>query len=96
MVQFFLFLLMRDAMYCTLRYGKGHRMDWYLAPAPTGYSFLDALYNLTGSPLVPPRHGMAFMATYWGYKSMQEVEKYMHEWREGDYPIDSFIMDYDW
>ena len=39
---------------------------------------------------------MGFMATYWGYKSMQEVERYMHEFRQRELPIDSFIMDYDW
>ena len=55
-----------------------------------------ALYDLTGAPAVPPRHGMAFMATYWGYSSMAEVEGYMHRFRDGSYPIDSFIMDYDW
>eukprot|EP00038_Savillea_parva_P031160 m.83348 g.83348 ORF g.83348 m.83348 type:complete len:913 (-) comp9532_c0_seq2:3272-6010(-) len=76
--------------------GRGRRMDWYLAPAKTGYSYLGALYNLTGAPAVPPRYGMAFMATYWGYKSMQQVEGYMHQFRNGSYPIDSFIMDYDW
>ena len=27
---------------------------------------------------------------------MQEVEKYMHEFRDHKLPIDSFIMDYDW
>ena len=39
---------------------------------------------------------MGFMATYWGYTSMQEVEAYMHEFRDRKLPIDSFIMDYDW
>jgi alpha-glucosidase (family GH31 glycosyl hydrolase) len=68
----------------------------YLAPAPKGYDFTRVLYDLTGAPAVPPRHGMAFMATYWGYTSMQEVEGYMHQFRNGSYPIDSFIMDYDW
>lgn len=77
-------------------WGKGVSMDWYIAPAKHGYDFTSALYDLTGTPAVPPRHGMAFMATYWGYKAMAEVEGYMHRFRNGSYPIDSFIMDYDW
>lgn len=39
---------------------------------------------------------MGFMATYWGYTSMREVESYMYEFRSRKLPIDSFIMDYDW
>lgn len=77
-------------------HGRGVSMDYYLAPAEGGYDYIKALYDLTGAPAVPPRHGMAFMATYWGYTSMAEVEGYMHRFRNGSYPIDSFIMDYDW
>ena len=40
------------------------------------------------------RWAAGFMATYWGYKTMQEVEQYMHEFRDRQLPIDSFIMDY--
>lgn len=36
------------------------------------------------------------MATYWGYDTMQEVEGNMTRFRAEGYPIDSFIMDYDW
>jgi hypothetical protein len=36
------------------------------------------------------------MATYWGYKTMQQVEGDMHMFRNHSFPIDSFIMDYDW
>eukprot|EP00035_Acanthoeca_spectabilis_P009871 m.173747 g.173747 ORF g.173747 m.173747 type:complete len:864 (+) comp14861_c0_seq3:88-2679(+) len=78
-------------------WARGSSADWYLAPTPNGgYDFTKALYQLTGAPAVPPIWGMGFMATYWGYKSMQQVEGYMHSFRNGSYPIDSFIMDYDW
>ena len=72
-------------------------MDWYLAPTGASpYRFTAALYNLTGPPAIPPRYGFGFMTTYWGYRSLQEVEGYMQQFRNGSYPIDSFIMDYDW
>ncbi len=31
--------------------------------------------------------------TYWGYNNMEEVEGNMTAFRDGAYPIDSFIMD---
>eukprot|EP00047_Mylnosiga_fluctuans_P009080 m.261535 g.261535 ORF g.261535 m.261535 type:complete len:602 (+) comp24727_c0_seq1:570-2375(+) len=74
----------------------GYAADWYLAPATSGYDFSRSLYQLVGAPAVPPRYGMAFMATYWGYTTMQQVEGNMTAFRSGKYPIDSFIMDYDW
>ena len=78
-------------------FGLGRRMDWYLAPTPAGgFDFTSALFELTGAPAVPPRFAMGFMATYWGYSSMAQVEGYMHEFRQRKLPIDSFIMDYDW
>jgi hypothetical protein len=78
-------------------FGLGSRMDWYLAPTPRGgFDYTKALFDLTGAPAVPPLFGMGFMATYWGYTSMHEVENYMHEYRSRQLPIDSFILDYDW
>ena len=52
----------------------GYAADWYLAPAAQPYDFTRALFQLTGAPALPPRYGMAFMATYWGYSSMQQVQ----------------------
>ena len=74
----------------------GTRVDWYLAPANTKYDQYSALYELTGAPALPPRYGFGFMATYWGYNTMNEVIGNMTKFRDGRYPIDSFIMDYDW
>eukprot|EP00045_Choanoeca_perplexa_P013099 m.146330 g.146330 ORF g.146330 m.146330 type:complete len:730 (-) comp16236_c1_seq1:702-2891(-) len=74
----------------------GHEADWYLAPAADGYAFSKAFFDLTGAARVPPRHAMGFMATYWGYDNMQEVQGNMSKFRDEKYPIDSFIMDYDW
>lgn len=33
--------------------------------------------------------------SYWGYRYMEQVEGNMTAFRDGDYPIDSFIMDYE-
>jgi alpha-glucosidase (family GH31 glycosyl hydrolase) len=72
----------------------GQAADWYMAPASAPLDFTRIFYELTGAPAIPPRYGVAFMATYWGYKTMEEVEGYMTQFRDGAFPIDSFIMDY--
>ena len=74
----------------------GHQADWYLAPILTKLKQYAALYELTGAPKLPPRYGFGFMATYWGYNNMRQVIGNMTKFRDGKYPIDSFIMDYDW
>lgn len=71
----------------------GRAADWYLSPAKGGYDFTANLYDIIGAPGVPPRYAMAFMATYWGYKSMDFVDTNMTAMRDGNYPIDSFIME---
>ena len=75
-------------------WAMGQAADWYLAGAASPLDFTRTFYELTGAPAIPPRHGVAFMATYWGYKNMEEVESYMVQFRDGAFPIDSFIMDY--
>ena len=70
--------------------------DFYLAPAPGPLDRLQALYQLTGAPGIPPRYAFGSMFTYWGYDSMLEVEGNMTRFRDGNFPIDSHIMDYDW
>ena len=48
-------------------WAMGGAADWYLAPSATPLDFYRALYQLTGTPAVPPLYAMGFMATYWGY-----------------------------
>jgi hypothetical protein len=70
--------------------------DVYLAPAESSLMSARTFYQLTGATSIPPKYAFGFMATYWGYKTMEEVEGNMTRMRDGKYPIDSFIMDYDW
>jgi alpha-glucosidase len=77
-------------------WAMGSAADWYLAPVHTPLEFTRALYDLTGAPAVPPRRYLGFMATYWGYDTMQEMEGNGTAFRDGEYPIDLMIADYDW
>jgi len=74
----------------------GDKVDWYLAPSKTKFSQYKSYYELSGAPALPPRYGLGFMATYWGYQTMEQVIGNMTLFRENKLPIDSFIMDYDW
>ena len=76
-------------------WAMGTAADWYVAPTAVPLAFTRALYDLTGAPAVPPRHAWGFMATYWGYTTMEEVEGNMTAFRDGAYPVSTFIMDYD-
>jgi hypothetical protein len=73
----------------------GSAVDWFLAPAAAPLAATRALYDLTGAPAVPPLWAMGFMATYWSYEKMEYVEGNVTAFRDGDFPIDAHIMDYD-
>jgi hypothetical protein len=73
----------------------GGAADVYLAPAPGPLDRLAALYQLTGAPGIPPRYAFGAMWTYWGYDNMEQVEGNMTLFRDGAYPIDAHIMDYE-
>lgn len=78
-------------------WAMGSAADWYLAPTAVGpLGMMAALNELTGPAAIPNRYAFGFMATYWGYETMEYVEGNMTAFRDGAYPIDSFIMDYDW
>jgi alpha-glucosidase len=77
-------------------WAMGPAADWYLAPAPLPLNFTASLYELTGAAAIPPRHAVGFMATYWGYDTINQVAGNGTAFRDGMYPIDSLICDYDW
>jgi hypothetical protein len=66
------------------------------ASASIGDDAAAALYDLTGYPNMPPLYAFGFMACYWGWLNADDVTSNMTAFRTGKFPIDSFIMDYDW
>lgn len=74
---------------------SGGAADYYFAPAASALDYLKCLYQLTGAPGIPPRYAFGLMVTYWGYNNMEEVEGNMTAFRDGAFPIDAHIMDYD-
>ena len=58
----------------------GEAADWYLSPAAVPLDFTRAFYELTGPAALPPRHAFGFMATYWGWETMEFVEGGFLQW----------------
>jgi hypothetical protein len=73
-------------------WGMGAAVDWYLSPAAAPLDSSRALYELTGPPALPPYYAMGFMATYWGFETMEYVEGNMTAFRDGAFPIDSMCV----
>ena len=76
-------------------WAMGGAADWYLAPAASPLAYTRALYDLTGAPAIPPLYAWGFMVTYWGYEKMEFVEGNVTAFRDGQFPLDLTIMDYD-
>lgn len=65
-----------------------------------------AYYKLTGSPKVLPRYAFGFLACRWGWDchtgckpgetSPQYIQRMLTDFRNGSYPIDAFISDFEW
>lgn len=77
-------------------WAHGRRVDWILAPVSGQANMFQVLRGLSGATAVPPLYAFGFLATYWGWTQQAEVESNISAFRKGKYPIDAFIMDYDW
>ncbi len=75
---------------------EGPRADLYLSPAPTLQQGLTAYFNLTGRPPVPPRWAFGFLACRWGWTDANYIADVLSQFRNESYPVDAFIMDYEW
>ena len=62
------------------------------ATTESGYDATRALYELTGPPALLPRYALGFMASWWGYRTWDDVNSNMTAFRDGHFPVDSFIM----
>lgn len=74
----------------------GGDWDMYLMPAATLKEGTKALYALVGTAPVPPRYAFGFMASRWGWKDRAYVEDTLQRFRDGHFPIDAIIIDFEW
>jgi hypothetical protein len=76
-------------------WAMGLAADFYLAPAADALAYNTAYYQLTGIAEMPPLFAFGLTATYWGYDTMLEVEGNMTAFRDGRFPVSTFVLDYD-
>eukprot|EP00756_Hemistasia_phaeocysticola_P066499 Hpha_TRINITY_DN9270_c0_g1::TRINITY_DN9270_c0_g1_i1::g.28851::m.28851/K01187/malZ; alpha-glucosidase len=74
----------------------GDRADVYITPAEGMALGLQALWQLTGPPVVPPRYFFGFIACRWGWKDRAYIENVLETFRNESYPIDAWISDFEW
>ena len=72
------------------------RGDLYLMPARTLLAGTQAYYQLIGTPPVPPRYAFGFFASRWGWLDRAYIHSVLEQFRNGSYPIDAFICDFEW
>ena len=74
---------------------EGGQFDVYLMPGDQRTA-LSAFWDLTGRPALPPRYAFGFMACRWGWKDYGYIAGMLNSFRNGSYPIDAFISDFEW
>jgi len=74
---------------------EGSSLDLYLMPAADVYAYLKAHSELTGKPRVPPRYAFGFFAGRWGWTDKEYIEETLQQFRQGKFPADSFISDFE-
>eukprot|EP00435_Cladocopium_sp_Y103_P010810 s1932_g2.t2 len=85
-------------------HSTGQQLAWafegafqlYLMPAASLSQGTKAYYALTGRPALPPRHILGFMACRWGWKDQRYLEETLDQFRNGGFPLDSVILDFEW
>lgn len=70
--------------------------DLYLFPSRTLLSGTTAYYRLIGTPPVPPRYSLGFLASRWGWRNRAYIDNVLNDFRDGGYPLDAFICDFEW
>lgn len=77
-------------------HARGAAFELYLMPAASLDEATAAYYSLIGSPAVPPRWAFGFLASRWGWKDRGYIERVLHSFRDSAYPIDAFLVDFEW
>lgn len=92
------------ANYELKEYGSENTVHWsftglwdcYIMPAASLQVGTEAYYDLTGRAPVPPRYAFGFIASRWGWKDRVYIEDTLQRFRDGKFPIDGIIIDFEW
>ena len=74
----------------------GNGADLYLCPTPDLYAWLRADAELTGFAPVPARWTFGYLQSQWGWKDKTYLDDTLTHFRQGRFPVDAFIIDFEW
>ena len=74
----------------------GGGADLYLCPVPDLYAWLRADAELTGFAPVPALWTFGYLQSQWGWKDKAYIDETLAHFREGKFPVDAFIIDFEW
>ena len=52
--------------------------------------------SVTGAVAMLPRYSFGFMACRWGWEDDQYIWSMLSQFRNGSFPIDAWISDFEW
>jgi alpha-glucosidase len=70
--------------------------ELFFMPAATLAEGTQAYYALIGTPAVSPRYAFGFIASRWGWKDKDYIEKTVGHFRAGGFPLDAIVIDFEW
>jgi len=84
-----------EAQAVTWTWEKAH-IELFLIPAKTLAEGTRAYYELTGRPLMLPKYAYGFGMSRWGWEGRAYIEDVLRHMRDGQFPIDYVIIDFEW
>lgn len=70
--------------------------QFIIFPSPSLSNSVSQLWSITGAPRLPPLYALGFLACRWGWSDPSDTEKTLQLFRQGRYPLDGIIMDFEW
>jgi oligosaccharide 4-alpha-D-glucosyltransferase len=81
----------------TLRFeSRGGRAAYWISADNSYPELIENYVTVTGRQPMPARWALGNHASRFGYRSQQQVERVIDEYRQKDFPVDSVILDLFW
>lgn len=71
-------------------------LNLYVITGDTSYDIVKQFRKIIGRSYIPPKYAFGFGQSRWGYKSRQDFENVITNYRENHIPIDMLYMDIDY
>ena len=86
----------RSAGSVSINVGGSSSADLYLTPAKDLKAHVVAQAALEGNAALLPMYAMGFWACRWGWVDQPYIEGVLQQFRNGSFPLDNMISDFEW